>query len=714
MITLNNTEILAPCGNWDMVKAAVEASADAIYLGINEFSARAYAENFTISDIKDVVRYCHLRGLKVYVTFNTLIKQSEIQEAFDYVVDLYNCDVDALIIQDLGLLYLIRKNLSDLEVHASTQMNINNVFGAKIAKKLGFSRIVLARETSLEELKKIHDQVDIDIEVFVHGSLCVCQSGQCLMSSSIGNRSANRGRCAQPCRKDYLLLDKNKNIKSDKKSFLSPKDLCTIDNIEEIAKYADSLKIEGRMKSKEYVYAVVKSYRDRLENKESSSELLKDVQNRGYSKGLINSENYRDFVELDRKNSVKGKTIGRITKDHKIKFTDKVEKNDILVIRSDRGNTYQITACKNHCKDEVYAYKNMADSKINSPVKRVMSIYLKNKSEEEKKISYPVNIYFKARKNKPVEASINGKIIKSDVIAEEAKNLPIDISYVKKQLLKLGDYPVHLENIDIEVDDNIFLAKSDINKIRRNLLEAYLEDKANYNKRDFKNYIILEKFEKISRKRTPIEIFEEKISGYSNKLDNSYIVRVPRLLDSKSYQSFIGKCKENKVDRFLINNLGDFCIQDYIKDCRFVTDYQMNVFNIYAVKVLEDLGADTITISVELNKKEIADIVNFYDYRYELVVDDNVVVMTSAYCPYASLTKCDNKSCETCYYNEGYLSYEKDKYHVIRNGNYSTIEASHKQKLDKNDLSDLNIYSYRLREDDKRKSDDFHFNKGIL
>ena len=259
------SEILAPCGNWDMVKASVSAGADAIYLGTKEFSARAYAENFTVEDVKEVVKYCHLRSVKVYVTLNTLIKQSEIHKAIDYVNRLYNIDIDALIVQDIGLAYLVNKIFPELDLHASTQMNINNLNGALIAQKLGFKRIVLARETDLEELKNIRENCDIEIEVFIHGSLCVCQSGQCLMSSLNGDRSANRGRCAQPCRKDYKIILDNETINS-KLSYLSPKDLCTIENVDEIAKYCDSLKIEGRMKSKEYVYSVVKSYREKLDH----------------------------------------------------------------------------------------------------------------------------------------------------------------------------------------------------------------------------------------------------------------------------------------------------------------------------------------------------------------------------------------------------------------------------------------------------------------
>ncbi|MDU7926034.1 MAG: peptidase U32 family protein, partial [Finegoldia magna] len=189
------SEILAPCGNWDMVKASVRAGTDAIYLGTKEFSARAYAENFTVEDVKEVVKYCHLRNVKVYVTLNTLIKQSEIHKAIDYVNRLYNIDIDALIVQDIGLAYLVNKLFPDLNLHASTQMNINNLNGALIAKELGFKRIVLARETDIEELKNIRNNCDIEIEVFIHGSLCVCQSGQCLMSSLNGDRSANRGRC---------------------------------------------------------------------------------------------------------------------------------------------------------------------------------------------------------------------------------------------------------------------------------------------------------------------------------------------------------------------------------------------------------------------------------------------------------------------------------------------------------------------------------------
>ena len=223
----NKVELLAPVGSKDALIAAVQNGANAVYLGGKSFNARHNASNFDKDQLIEAIVYAHLRNVKVYVTVNILIDDSEMNEVIEYVKFLYDIDIDAVLVQDLGLASVIRELLPDLDMHASTQMTINNLEGTKLLKKLGFSRIVLARETPLEEIKKIHDNIDIELETFVHGALCMSYSGQCLMSSMIGGRSGNRGRCAQPCRMKYSLVDKNDKLVDgfDQVYLLSPKDL---------------------------------------------------------------------------------------------------------------------------------------------------------------------------------------------------------------------------------------------------------------------------------------------------------------------------------------------------------------------------------------------------------------------------------------------------------------------------------------------------------
>ena len=242
---MKRIELLAPVGNMESLIAAVQCGADAVYLGGINFSARAYAGNFDDDKIEEAIDYCHLYGLKVYITMNTLIKENEMKEAFDYAKKLYSFGTDALIVQDAGLAHLLKNYLPDFELHASTQMTVHNVEGALFYKNLGFKRIVLARELSLKEVKNISNNYNIETEIFIHGALCICYSGQCLMSSIIGGRSGNRGRCAQPCRMKYTLINKFNNKKKSCYA-LSPKDICTIENINEIIETGTaSLKIEG-------------------------------------------------------------------------------------------------------------------------------------------------------------------------------------------------------------------------------------------------------------------------------------------------------------------------------------------------------------------------------------------------------------------------------------------------------------------------------------
>ena len=291
-------ELLAPAGGMEALVAAVENGADAVYLGARAFSARGYASNFSDKELEEAIDYAHLRGVKVYVTVNTLLKEGEVENALKLLSCLREMGADAVIVQDLGLISLAGKYLPDLPLHASTQMTLHNSEGVEFVKKLGIERVVLSRESSLEEIKRIKEKTGTEIEVFIHGALCISYSGQCLLSSLIGGRSGNRGYCAQPCRKKYRLYCEGKQIKTSGNYLLSPKDLNTTSGLGALIEAGiESFKIEGRMKRPEYVAGVVRIYRrliDRyIENpsgysvSEEEQETLTQLFNRGFTQGYF-------------------------------------------------------------------------------------------------------------------------------------------------------------------------------------------------------------------------------------------------------------------------------------------------------------------------------------------------------------------------------------------------------------------------------------------
>ena len=303
---MKKVELLAPAGNFECLKAAIKAGCDAVYLSGKLYGARSFAGNFTNEEIKEAVKYAHLYGVKVYVTINTIIYDREIDGLLDFVRFIHKNNVDAVLVQDYGVFDLLRKKFPNLEIHASTQMHIHNYDSALVAKKLGFKRIVISRETSIDEIKKIKDNIPIEVEIFIHGALCLGYSGQCLMSTLIGNRSGNRGTCAQICRKKYNLYDDKNNKLNYNNYLLSTKELCTLKYIDKLIDIGvDSLKIEGRMKKKEYVYMVVKTYKKAIDNYYKYGVLkiddkdiynLKLLFNREFTKGFMFNEDNNNFT----------------------------------------------------------------------------------------------------------------------------------------------------------------------------------------------------------------------------------------------------------------------------------------------------------------------------------------------------------------------------------------------------------------------------------
>ena len=365
-------ELLSPVGDFECLKAAVQNGADSVYFGGSMFNARASATNFDNNSLKEAIRYAKLRNVKVNFTLNTLLKDNEFQDAINLARYVYNLGADAIIVQDLGLAKYILANMPKMDIHASTQMTIHNLQGVLALEKLGFKRVVLARELNLSEIEYICANSNIEIETFVHGALCISYSGQCLFSSTIGARSGNRGRCAQPCRLPYSLIDENENL-LDNGYLLSPRDLCSLEYIPRlISAGVKCFKIEGRMKTPEYVATVTKIYRKYIDLALSGKEYViddKDVKslmqvfNRGgFSSGNFEDDENLNYVYKEKPNNM-GLYIGNVSSFNKskglitLKTTESLSIQDQISLEKE-AHKYHISELMQNGKNVPIAFPN--------------------------------------------------------------------------------------------------------------------------------------------------------------------------------------------------------------------------------------------------------------------------------------------------------------------------------------------------------------------
>lgn len=686
-----NYEVLAPVGNYEMLEAAIKSGANAIYLGGKLFNARAFADNFTLENIKEIVKLCHSNNIKVFVTVNTLLHDYELEEAINYIIDLYNIDIDAVIIQDLGLLSLIKKFVPDLPVHASTQINIYNYYGVKIMKELGFSRVVLARETPIEEIKYITENIDIELEVFIHGSLCVATSGQCLMSSYIGGRSGNRGKCAQPCRREYSVADFEKNTIGkfeEYKSFLSPKDLCTIDNVEELRDLGvKSFKIEGRMKKPEYVYTVVSTYSNKLANNHINEKNLEEVSNRGYTKGLLNNDFGRSFIEIDRIRNKKGLIVGKIISDKNkigIKFSENVFSGDILLVETIKGKVIQLTVVDDYSKGQVLFSDYIYDGKVNSDIRRASSIKIKEELKEKsigdrKKVIFKFNAFVDSEPELFVKYKDIDVSVKHEQRVYKAVNQPISEEKIKEQLSKLGNTNYILEHIDVNMDKDIFIPVKILNQLRRDGILELDSILNNFHKREYITNVEVdfEVLDKEVQNKTNLNI--EVINGkdnlnnkygdiYSNIFNEDYYFKMPRLVTTKDLEKLYTDIKNKDIKGYLINNIGDLqFLRDKGLNGEIIGDIGLNVLNSKTYIFLKSLNIDRITLSTELNSREINELIPLIDNDFEIVVHGYLTSMVMRNCPFSSIKKCiDDSNCENCRYSKDiYLKNENNEYFLV-------------------------------------------------
>jgi len=502
MMFMSNIELLAPAGNMDSLIAAVENGADAVYIGGKNFSARQSAANFDRDEIVKAIEYCHLRGVKLYITINILLKDKEIPELPEYVTFLYNNGIDAVIVQDLGVGKLLKSILPDLEIHGSTQMTVHNLEGVNLLYSLGYKRVVLSRELSLNEIEYICKNTPAEIEIFAHGALCICYSGQCLMSSMIGGRSGNRGRCAQPCRQKYTLTSKGKGIFEG--YVLSPKDLNTLEHLDKIINCGvKSLKIEGRMKRPEYVASVISTYKKVLENyyntgslnitDEDKKNLLKVFNRGGFTTAHLFKKSGSEMMSFEKPRN-QGIYIGKIEEilknNNKIRINleEDLSKGDGIEIWQKKGENIGYTIesitikgrqCdKGHKGDSVLV--NYKGGSKGDKVYKTFDIEL-NKSLEKTYKSpdplrkMPIDCNAVIQHNTPASIRLKGpRDIIVDVkgpVPETALKTPLTYGRIQEHLSKLGGTPYFIDKMDIVLDDGLSMPVSVINSMRRDAIE---------------------------------------------------------------------------------------------------------------------------------------------------------------------------------------------------------------------------------------------------
>lgn len=651
---MKKVELLAPAGNMDSLKAAVMAGCDAVYLGGVLFGARAFAGNFTNEEIVDAINYAHLYSVKVYVTINTIIYDSEVERFLDYVRFLHKNNVDAVIIQDIGMFDLLRKKFPNLELHASTQMNIHNYDGALLAKKLGFKRVVMARETPIDVIKKIKEEIDIEIEVFIHGALCVSYSGECLLSALVGKRSGNRGTCAQICRKKYDFYDDDKNKLNTNNYLLSTKDLCTLKYIDKLIEIGvDSLKIEGRMKRSPYVYLVTKTYRKVIDNYYNTGKLkidendiieLKKMFNRNFTKGFMLNEDNNNFTYDKRPNNIGievGQVISKVKNDLKIKLTYDVSVHDglrILDDKEDKGlvinkmfiNNKSVLEAKKGdvitLKYDKYVEKN-SKVLLTSSKKQLDSISEAIKNQE--RFIY-VDLNFTAKENENLKLTItDGLNTVTEVLDKtpmRAINKETSFDVIKKQLSKLGNTVYKARSITLNLDDNLFINIKDINEIRRRAISK-LNEKRLY-KIDFveKDYTIGVP-DLPSIKQTAVLVNKENES-----LKDKYDLIYTEDEKTKDEDSIIVLPRIINEHPFIKNTvmIGDF--GGLLKYDNFQTNVSFNVVNSYSVAFLHSLGAKLVTLSYELSLSQIKNMIEIYKKRYNKNPNTSLIINSYPEC----------------------------------------------------------------------------------
>lgn len=700
---MKKVELLSPAGNMESLKSAVHNGADAVYLSGKNYGARKFADNFTLEEIAEAIKYCHLYDVKVYITVNTLIYEQEIPIVMDFIKTVHKYGVDALIMQDIGLINLVRKTFPNLEIHASTQAHNHNKEGLEFFKSLGVTRAVVARELSIEEIDKL--DVDIEKEVFIHGALCVSYSGECLFSSLVLNRSGNRGECAGLCRLPYELYEDDKKVPIKDKYLLSLKELNSVEHLKKILdSNISSLKIEGRMKSPEYVGYVTYIYRKLIDKYYNEEELtltkaeldnLKVLYNREFTKGFINNEDKLAIVNPKTPNH-QGIILGEVLEYNpkiKIKLHRELYQGDGIRLPNNKGMITNFIYDEKDLlinkgeKNQIIYLDNKVDLKEKGLVLKTLDSKLINDQKNYRLKTIKVDFKVVAKVGIPLSITIsdtNNKITKTSINLEKAKNRSTTKEEIFEKLNKLGDTPFKLNQVIYEIDNDVFIPIKEINNLRQQLTLALKDLKENTKKDVLENSNKpISKQEKITNNISFFIRTEEQLKCL---LDKDVVIYTENYFLYQKYKSKNIYFKTNRVstklgdlenENILASEIG--AIYKYSSNNNVVSDIYLNVANQETIKLLSSLNVKQIGLSVEFTNADLEELMNNITknrskYNLELLVYGRPELMVMKYCV---LNKFINtkKTCTTCLNNKKFAlkGDNKELYPLTSNGCISKL-----------------------------------------
>ncbi|MBE6150383.1 MAG: U32 family peptidase [Firmicutes bacterium] len=713
---MKKVELLSPVGNMETLYFAIHNGCDAVYFAGKKFGARKFANNFSEEEIVDAIKYCHLYGVKAYITVNTLMFDNELEEVLEYIDFLYKANVDALIMQDIGLIKKTHELYPNLEIHISTQSHNHNDHGIDFFEKLGATRIVLDREMSLDEINRLNTK--LEKEVFIHGALCVSYSGCCLFSSMNGGRSGNRGECVASCRLKYDLFKNDQQIKTDGKYLLSTKELNTLNHIKELIESGiSSFKIEGRMKSPEYVGFVTRLYRKAIDKYYNNEDMtiseediynLKKLYNREFTEGYLFNKSGKELMNIKTPNHL-GVEIGRVIeydrKYIKILLTDDVNQEDGIRLPNNEGmilnriyNNKLLLVNKIE-KGNILVIDNKVNLKEKGKVLKTIDKKLMEelKKYTEKKI--PIDIEIICKINNPIKMIINDEtntISKEYSKVEKADNYPIEKDRIIKQITKLGNTPFSVNNIKLDIDENIFISIKDLNELRRSIIDELIElrqnKKKNYQKVNYQEIVKNKKNNKINI-NVLIRTKEQLEACISNNIDIIYTE------DKLLYEEYKDKCNiylklprvllkhpNYKDERLLITEIGS--LNAFKENNNLIADYTLNITNKESIKLLEKNNVNLVTISPEITIERLKNIDKF-DSDIQYIIYGTIELMIMKYCPLKMLENNDNNNCNLCSRNNKYYLKDQNnfKYPVLNTKHYTHI--MHKEPI--NNIKDIKL-----------------------